>query len=170
MTLVELMVVLVVLSVLTAMVVPQFAGTYQGALLRAAARQLVAASRLASSQAVTSGNVHRLRLDLADGRWWLEARAARDPGAEGRGRSFAPVKDLPGADGRIDKKVLVEVEGAPGERANAGEAATIAFHADGTADGRTILLHDGYGFGLGVLIQPATSRTRVVQLEREARP
>jgi type II secretory pathway pseudopilin PulG len=173
------MVVIAVLGILTAMVIPSFGGTYRDALLRSCARGLAAAASLAHSQAVTTGSPCRLRLDAAQGRWWLEARR-RDPASElgaGGGRSFAPLANVPGSEGRIPNGIAARVvrpmdgDSLPaldplGPLARgAKEVATLDFRPDGTAEAQEIVLADEEGFTLAVRIHPATSRVQVVAAE-----
>ena len=100
-TLIELMVVIIVLSILTASIVPQFGGTYKDSLLRANGRKVVSVLRLAHSQAVTVGHVHRVRLDPVSLRFSLESR-----NSEGE---FSPVLPVAGCEGTLEGKVLVQV-------------------------------------------------------------
>ncbi len=179
------MVVVIILGVLTAMIVPQFAGSYQAALLRAAARELVTVVRLASSQAVTQNRSVRLIIEEQKNRYWLEGRN-RD--ATAGGPMYVPLRDLPGASGELNEHLLVRVTpyGAaasrpssprgPGRadppragRGSRGEGRGIAFEPDGTAAAREITLRDREGFGVGLRIHPTTARVRVVSLEPEWR-
>ena len=171
-TLVELMVVIVVLGILTAMIVPQFGGTYQDALLRGHGRQLLEAAGLAYSQALTTGKAQRLRLDPGRGRFWLEARG------EDGGREFHPAPGLPAGEGEIDRRISLEVrevryrtgsreEPRPErEGGEPGDIESVTFRPDGTAQAREIVLRDLDGFSLAVRIDATTSRARVVEIPR----
>lgn len=187
-TLVELMVVVVILSVLAVAIAPQFAGTYQAALLRGVARQLVTAVRLASSQAVTRGRDVRLMIDGERHRYWMECRQ----GESGSAVPPLPIRSLPeptpilhvpGASGELHEKILVEVVKSSRERPDAASPGTaprpggregrkstswgtgIPFHSDGTTEAHEIILRDSEGFGLALRIHPTTSRVRTVALE-----
>ena len=71
-TLLELMVVLVVLGVLSAMILPEMRGSYSDAVLRGGSRDLADLCALASSRAISFQRDHRVRLDPATGRFQLE--------------------------------------------------------------------------------------------------
>lgn len=72
-TLIELMVVIVVISILAGAVVPMFGSSRSDAQLRAAARDLISALRLARSEAVASGRPHRLCLESDTQTYWIES-------------------------------------------------------------------------------------------------
>ena len=178
-TLLELMVVVVLIGIMTAMIIPEMKGTYEDALLRSTGRKLVSVLNLASSRAITLNQLHRVRLDTGRGKFVLE-RPVRD--GEG-GSGFVPVRDISGTEGELDSRISVQVHrpgeeiadaSEPLERKPAGETtelerreSVIAFHPDGTADAREILLRDRDGFRLAIRINPTTSRVSVVELERE---
>ncbi len=171
-TLVELMVVIIVVSILTAVMVPQFTGTHEEELLRAAGRDLVGAMKYASSQAVTRHQVHRLHIDPRKGAFWLEA--------ETRFRDFERISE--GA-GRMDERITVFVRSSRAvletgtseippplpEEGDPVPPEVIRFRADGTADGREIELRDRSGFGLRLVVNPVTSRILLIRLDREVR-
>jgi prepilin-type N-terminal cleavage/methylation domain-containing protein len=66
-TLIELVLVLVVLSVLLAIAAPSLRGWSRGTKLRDASEQVLAATRFARSQAVTTGTMHRVEFDAGAG-------------------------------------------------------------------------------------------------------
>ncbi len=104
-TLIELIVVIVLIGIMTAMIIPEMQGTYEDALLRSTGRRLVDAFNLAYSQAVTVNQLHRVRLDRKSGRYFVE-RIAR----EGEGRSgFITVRDPPGGEGALDTRISIEI-------------------------------------------------------------
>jgi len=178
-TLVELMVVLVLIGIMTAMILPEMKGSYEDALLRSSARKLVNACHLAYSQAVTSSQLHRVRLDRKAGRYVVE-RPARD---QEMGSGFVPVKDVPGGEGELDTRIDIEVrresqeppddhtanrlEVRPEQIPSTKERDTLTFHPDGTADAAEVLLKDRAGFRVALKINPITARVRIVELERE---
>src|SRR5579863_169023 len=108
-TLIELMVVLVLIGLMTAMIIPEMKGSFEDSLLRAGGRELVNACNLAYSRAVSLNVEHRLRIEKRTGRYYLEKKS---PGA-GR-ESYVPVGDVPGAKGRIDPRLSLEFQ-RPGE-------------------------------------------------------
>jgi prepilin-type N-terminal cleavage/methylation domain-containing protein len=186
-TLLELMVVLTILGVLAAVIVPQFGGTFQGTLLHAAGRELMAAMNMAYSQAVTSQRPCYLKLEPQTGSYWLEAPG----GPEGRGeRSPSPGFLGPGSSGEIDRRIAIAVhreEDRPeGERSQGREQAwrkeppssspprtgqgpveALLFRPDGTAQACDVVLKDRDGFALLLKVNPTTSRVRAKKLGRE---
>src|SRR5438552_14946942 len=58
-TLIELMVVLVLIGILTAVMIPEMRGSYEDAMLRSTSRELINVCHLAYSQAVSLNQVHR---------------------------------------------------------------------------------------------------------------
>jgi type II secretion system protein H len=172
-SMIELMVVLAIVSIFAGMVIPSLGGTFKGALLRGTTRKLVAVLNLAGSLAITTGRVHRVRLDPREGRFWVDARAPSDAA------DYAPVSNVPGSAGRLDGRIRIEV-GAPtefrdGERAGAvsgaeHEVRAILFRPDGTTEGRPIRLADDEGFVMIVRTHPVTGRIRVIDEGREEAP
>jgi prepilin-type N-terminal cleavage/methylation domain-containing protein len=171
-TLVEIMVVIVVLTILTATIVPEFSGTIEDARLRASGLNLAAAIRFAASEAVTRSRVLRLHVNPATGDYWLEAENER--------REFRPIQH--DGRGRLDERIAVDVvptrpvimggesETPPSPPPDeGGEAAAppgvIRFYPDGTADGREIVLRssareEGDGLLLRLVVNPITSQVR----------
>lgn len=181
-TLVELMVVIVLMGILSAVILPEMRGTYSDATLRAAARDLASACQFASSRAVTLQRSHRLLLDLAHRRFRLEREVGRGPD----GAVFVPVQEVSGTEGSWDPRVTLrlrpaapvagleedvrESDGADrdvaGEDPVAGQSVT--FHPDGTAEAVEIVLRDPEGFRLVLRVNPVTARVRVVRGSRPA--
>ncbi len=176
-TLMELMVVLVLISIMTAMILPEMRGTYEEAVLSSTGRQLADAVGVAYSQSVTAQRAHRLRIDTAAHRYLIEQRVSGDPG-----NRFVPARDLPGGEGVLDARIAIQLcqpgedfseateAGSPIEPREAeplaGGADTIVFYPDGTADAREIQLEDRDGFRLAVRINPVTARVQIKELER----
>lgn len=179
-TLLELMVVVVLIGIMTAMIIPEMKGSLQDALLRSTARKLVAVFNIASSQAATTSQLHRVQIDRKKSRCFVE-RTARE-GEEKNG--FVPLKDIPGGEGNLDARVTIEVRklgeeptAGPNEQqerptakedeSNIPNTEAIAFYPDGTADAREIILKDREGFRLALRINPTTGRVLIVEQERE---
>ena len=170
------MVVIVLIGIMTAMIIPEMKGTYEDALLRSTARKLVDVYSLANSHAISLNQLHRVRLDRKNGRYFIE-RTAR--GGE-KARGFAPAPKIPGGEGTIDTRITIEVRNADEESVEPIEQRmppssdddsgrrdeTVSFYADGTADAQEIRLRDREGFGLALRINPITARVRIVELER----
>jgi len=176
-TLIELMVVIVLIGIMTAMIIPEMKGTFEEALLRSTARQLVNAFNLGYSQAVTLNQLHRVRLDRKNGRYFVERKSE-----EGKG-GFTSVGDIPGGEGKLDTRISIEIRQAEETPAAAQEQQAplvsaeesrirtddepIVFYPDGTADSGEVRLRDREGFRLALRINPITARVDIVELERE---
>jgi type II secretion system protein H len=178
-TLIELMVVMVLIGIMTAMILPEMKGTYEDALLRSTSRELVSVCSLASSHAVSVNQACRLRLDLKTGHYLIESRAS-DRGPEGR--AFA-AREVTGGEGELDTRISIEIHKTGEDAAEGAEQASasspdttapserrddgITFYPDGTADESEILLRDRDGFRLALRINPITARVRIIELARE---
>jgi type II secretion system protein H len=174
-TLVELMVVIAIIGIMTAMMIPEMKGTFQDAILRSTSRELINVFDLAYVRAVSLNQLRRVRLDEKTGRYLVEKRVTEN-GLE----SFIPADDVPGSKGELDSRIAVEFH-PPGEISPVANSETpasennaggvvIAFYPDGTADGGDFTLRDREGFRLMLHINPVTARVHVVEMEREAQP
>jgi len=172
-TLIELMVVVVLIGILSALIIPEMRGTYEDALLRSTSRDLVNAFNIAASRAVSLNQLHRVRLDTKSGRYVIEKRVRENV----QGDEFAPLKDVSEGEGRLDTRISIRVRNedeaaaSPAEVSNQGEQRqtieAISFNSDGTADAAELLLRDRQGFRLALRINPITSRVKILELERE---
>jgi type II secretion system protein H len=176
-TLVELMVVIAIIGIMTAMMIPEMKGTFQDALLRSTSRELINVFDLAYSRAVSLNQLRRVRLDEKTGRYLVEKQVTEN----GR-ENFVPADDVPGDTGELDSRIAVEFH-QPGDLAPTADSTTetpaaesdlsgvlISFYPDGTADAGDITLRDREGFRLMLHINPVTARVHVVEMEREAQP
>jgi len=172
-TLLELMVVVVLVGILSAMIIPEMRGTYSDALLRSTSRQLVGLFSLASSRAISLGQTHRVRLEPGSGRYVVERRLRE----RGRRSEFIQAKEMPDGEGALDSRIAIEVRkpedaaAAPEAGAAAGapaqeRSAAIEFYPDGTAQAAEVLLSDQEGFRLGLRISPVTARVKIIELGR----
>ena len=178
-TLIELMVVIVLIGIMTALILPEMKGTYEDALLRSTSRELVSVCGLASSHAVSVNQAHRLRLDHKTGRYAIERRASdRVPGGH-----FVSAREVPGGEGELDTRISIEIHKTSDDPTESAERASspvpgsrpqaerqddaITFYPDGTADAGQILLRDRDGFRLALRINPITARVRIIELPRE---
>jgi len=170
-TLIELMVVLVLIGIMTAMIIPEMRGTFEDALLRSTSRDLVSVFEIASSRAVSLNQSLRVQLNTSDGHYLIERRMR-----EGSREAFVPLKGVAGSEGRLDKRISIEVRTADAELQastaglepqNSGETWAIAFNPDGTADAAQVSLRDRAGFRLALRINPITSRVSISDLKRQ---
>lgn len=166
-SLIELMVVLLLIAIMSAMIIPAMHGTYEDALLRSTARRLVDVFNLANSRAVTLNQTFQVRLNTKEGKYLLEPTRRA---AAGGPSQLAPFE------GAFDKRIAVELRtpdslaGAESERTENEDGShidQISFYPDGTADGRELLLRDRDGFQLALRISPITARVHIVEQPRE---
>lgn len=173
-TLVELLVVIVMIGIMTAVILSGMKGTFEGELLNSTSRQLMRALRTASNQSITLNKPHRVRFDSSRSKFVVEQRAPLTESETG----FVPAQ-VAGGRGEMDERVRIEIRGQErlldeGEEYQAKPEQTeasvdldfIQFNADGTAQAREIHLRDRSGFGIALRINPITSRIRIVELER----
>jgi type II secretion system protein H len=169
-TLMEMMVVLVLIAILTAMIIPEMKGTFEDALLRSTGRELVNVIELASSRAISLNQTLRLQLDSASGRYEIDRRS-REVTTE----DFVPLKDVAGSKGQLDKRISVQIFESSGDSADAAgmempaanPEAGLVFYPDGTADGATVLLKDRAGFRLELRVSAITSRVTILEPTRK---
>jgi prepilin-type N-terminal cleavage/methylation domain-containing protein len=175
-TLVELLVVVAIISIMSVAIVAEMRGTFQDALLRSTSRELASAFSAASSRSISLNRPHRIRLDRAAHRYFLER------GRRG-GSDFFPVPDVPGGSGKLDARIAIRIRqpgvdspddaggepsgdsGSPADSTAPGLEDAIAFYPDGTADSRQIELADRDGFRLALRINPITSRVQITTME-----
>lgn len=178
-TLVELMVVMVLIGIMTAILLPEMKGTLEAEALQGTSRRVIEAVHLAYSRAVTLNQPHRVVLDAAAHRYRVEGRVA----VEGGGTAFRLVQGSPGAEGAIDARVTVAfrrpgegsvglVDADPAFGPDEGDPTTrmdgpLLFYPDGTADGADVILEDRQGFRLALRLDATTARIRVEELPRQ---
>jgi type II secretion system protein H len=178
-TLIELMVVIILIGIMTAVILPEMRGTYEDALLRSTSRELVGVCDLASSHAISANRVHRLRVDPKTGHYSIQRRAEE----RGLEMSFVAAREVPGGEGELDTRITVEIHTAGDDPLAAGAEEAppatgreersgpredgITFYPDGTADPSEILLRDRDGFRLALRINPVTARVRIIELARK---
>ena len=177
-TLIELMVVIVLISIMTAMILPEMKGTYEDALLRSEARKLADVFSLANSRAITANQLHRVRIDRTTGRFSIQSTGSEAGAVPGASR----VSNIRGGEGTIDSRISIEIRkvadaadsgdartrSSPlaAEPRDAGAGVAISFYPDGTADEQELELRDRQGFRLALHINPVTARVRVVERGR----
>jgi Tfp pilus assembly protein FimT len=162
----ELMVVLVLIGILTAVILPEMRGTFQDALLRSSSRQLLDVLSLASSEAVSRNQAHRVVLEPSTGRYQLERRKFS------KGEEMFVPSDLPGAAGKLDSRISVQVRSGElnqnGSQRNpqlSESAPELVFYPDGTCAAAAIILRDPTGISMLLRLNPTTARATVVRLD-----
>ena len=172
-TLMELMVVLAIMGIMAAMIIPEMHGSYEDALLRSSSRELMGAFSLAYGRAVSMNQTHRVHIDHGTGKYQVEKGEA--------GNRFAPLEDMSGTKGTIDRRVVVQIEpsepeagpsqgagtGGPSPTAPPLPTDSVSFYGDGTADAVLITLQDRSGTKLGLKINPVTARVKVLEMNRQ---
>jgi type II secretion system protein H len=173
-TLIELMVVIAIIAVMTAVIIPEMKGTFEDALLRSTARDLISTIDFAHSKAISGNRPHRIRIDTQKHEYVIEKQVPDGPPDE-----FTPLPDSMDVRGQLDARISVAMRetppmptedsfaqgpefGAPPETATFSRD-TIVFKADGTTDAREIVLQDRTGNVLQLRINPITSRVRIVE-------
>ncbi|HLH55213.1 MAG TPA: GspH/FimT family pseudopilin [Verrucomicrobiae bacterium] len=172
-TLIELMVVMILIGILTAMILPEMKGTYADALLRASGRDMVNVFKLAYSRSVSLNQPHVVRIEQKTGHYVVERRSSgrKNPGWE-------PLKDVAGSSGAIDSRIVVEVrKETDSDRTDADSSLNsgrqdapengITFYPDGTADGAEVLLRDQAGFALRLRVDPITARVEILDAAKQ---
>jgi prepilin-type N-terminal cleavage/methylation domain-containing protein len=120
-TLLELIVVMLILCISLATVAPTLRGFWDGGQLRNSALQILALTRWARTQAVTSTRVHALRFDPGERTYRLEAA---------EGLTFLPIPSDFGRLFTAPEEYEIEVTVVPGAERNC-----IRFYPDGRSDG-----------------------------------
>ena len=174
-TLVELLIVIVIMAILTAVIVPEMKGMLEGELLHSTSRKLTRALGTAYRESVTSNRPHRLRIDTSRGRFLIERRATLEESTTG----FVPLTDTADAQGTWDRRIRLEIAEIE-EELEADESPSplpeaetdtlsdaILFKPDGTTERREIRLRDRQGFGFALRLNPITARVKLVTLDRE---
>lgn len=176
-TLIELMVVISLIAILSAVIIPEMRGSFKDAVLRGASRKFIDVFGLANGRAVALHQIHRVRLDRLKGQFVLERSSTRG----GRTAMFVPVREISGGEGTLNPHVTFElrptVSGPTAPAASepavrrsepsGGRALeAVTFYPDGTADAAELVLRDDAGFRLSLKLNPVTARVRVTVPDR----
>jgi type II secretion system protein H len=169
-SLIELMVVVVLMAVMTALIIPEMRGTFEEALLRANARKMVSACNLAYARSISLNKTISVRVNPKGSGYLVEA----EPGTQDIEDNAAPAGDSPESKGDLDSRVTVKIrrvtpspaepggEEPPPAEEETGKTDVIRFHPNGTADAAEIVLRDRQGFELLLRVSPATGRVNIL--------
>lgn len=171
-TLIELMIVIALVGIMSAMIIPELRGTYEDALLRSTSRRLIDVCSVAQSRAVAMNQPHRVLIEVSTGKYRVEKRV------RGQGvTDFIPASEVSGAEGEFDRRITIRFQ-YPGSGSASSEMSTgppedlmepvepvITFYPDGTADTKEISLQDRQGFRLILRTNPTTARLRIVETQ-----
>lgn len=171
-TLIEIMVVVAIIAVLSAMMVPSLMGSYQKATLRSETQRLFDTARYVQRMAVVKQRTIRLVL------------VVEDPENEGRSSYHLELAttdlDEPETYTRVNggavKPVvlpeglrLIDVQLSAGEYESVGGEIALRFFADGSADGAVILLGDDQRVR-SIIVEPTTGRIESVPQRVDTMP
>jgi prepilin-type N-terminal cleavage/methylation domain-containing protein len=172
-TLVELMLVLVLIAIMSAMIVPEMKGSLEDSLLRSSARQVIDVFNLTYSRAVSLNQQHRVRLNTRSGQYQVEQQSQEFlvPG------TFQPILNENDFQGQIDSRIQITVRPRPPPQDTLADQMPeedpklppfregINFYPDGTADSCEVVLRDRMGVELVLQINPITATVRILDQE-----
>lgn len=168
-TLLELVVVLFILTLATALVAPAFSRSFGQAQLKAATRDLAALCRFARTQAIAHQGVVEVVLDRQTNQYWLRGPAWMIDRLGGIGR-VATVED----NGQPWQAQMRQVRVRPlpaGVSLNSvvldtgplreDERGAIAFFPQGSSTGGEVVLSDEKGRGYRIVVDPSVGLVRI---------
>jgi type II secretion system protein H len=154
-TLLELIVVLVILAMVSALVAPSMRAFTVGQTTDNAAQQIVVLARYARTQSITEGNSYRLNFDPQGGAYWLSSSAA------------GVYKDLPGEYG--EHLTLPVGATMRTDLTRQTDGTYVTFQSTGRADVAHIWISDKQGKTVEVACTSATELYRILPLEEMTR-
>jgi type II secretion system protein H len=157
-TLLELIAVLVLISTVLAIAAPSLRGFVHGRQTTDTAARMLALTRLARSQAISRGAVHRLNIDAETGVYWLTMQ---------EGGAFVETTADRRRHYRLPAGVSVAVEEPQSE--SEGSAWYVEFHPDGRCDPTTIELTGSEGDVLRIRCLSPSEGFRVVSPAEDER-
>jgi prepilin-type N-terminal cleavage/methylation domain-containing protein len=172
-TLAELLIVLLLMAIFTGIALTEMRGSFDDALLRSSARDLMSGLGLASSRAVALNLPHAFLFDREKNEFSVQPKA-KSPGANREGESRLEEQS---EIRKIDERITIEIrdptqvpDSEAGELADEQppkqlERDVIHFFPDGTADRREIVLRDRNQAELLLRINPVTGRVRLEETE-----
>jgi prepilin-type N-terminal cleavage/methylation domain-containing protein len=150
-TLLELLVVTLILSVLVALSVPQFRGTFRHLQLQVFASDVATLLTYASRRAVARGEVLRIQFDVKGRRYWL-ARAEEASATH----EASPAEKFEQVSGKFGR-----VASAPGSISFTSSAPEVTFYPDGRADRFEMLIFDDSHAGYRLVTDVRTGRVKL---------
>jgi Tfp pilus assembly protein FimT len=174
MTLLELIIVLFIIGLVSALVLPRVVGNMAEVQMQGATERVLSACRRARCEAIGTGLVHALNLDTSAGTYWItvESDPLDAPGVFNRvGEAWGRTVTLP------ERVVFQEVTGQEPEADRAQDtiaSTAIHFYPDGRTGGAIICLAPADTSGdledqTILYLDPSTGQVRVISAEeREA--
>ena len=166
-TLTELLLVLLLIGIFSGVMLTDMRGTFQDALLRSSARDLMGGLSLASSRAVTLNRTYAFTVEHSSNTFRVQPKQLPRESANGA------KNEEPAEVHRVDERITLQLRdpSASAEEENEEpdpaesemEPNVILFYPDGTADGREILLTDQSHSELLIRVNPVTARVRVIE-------
>jgi len=153
MTLLELILVMLILSIVLAMAAPSLRGFFASRRVDDAAAQILALTQWARSQAISEGVVYRLNFDTRDCTYWLTAQKAG---------VFEPLDTEFGQVYTLPKDVELELE----DINQKDKEVFLAFTPHGTVTAGTIRLIDRSGRALEITCPTITESFSIVEPKR----
>jgi len=178
-TLIEMLLVVVIIGIVTAIMVPQFAKSMKGNRLRMAARNVIAAGRYARSMAILHQRSIEVKFDLGKGLVVVDESRFKSPAGdvgEGEGKKEAsPLDDLsakreesPAASGGADEsvhlerkldRVTIESVEVAGEDQGSEGSVRVVYESNGRCIPYRVRLVDGDGTVLVIEVDALASAT-----------
>lgn len=155
-TLMELIVVLTIISIMSAAVVPVFRGTYESVESDHTLRDLVATIKYAQERAVTDCREYRLYISQKTNEYWLMSLAwSRGK----KNKKFIPVEERQGDRMQLSKRI--EIQRLTAKKDRKEKAAYIAFYPSGSCDHASITLAREDGKHMKIQLRGALGELKI---------
>ncbi|MCX5758209.1 MAG: GspH/FimT family pseudopilin [Candidatus Hydrogenedentes bacterium] len=155
-TLMELIVVLAIISILSAAVVPVFRGTFESVESDHTLRDLVATIKYAQERAVTDCREYRLYLSPKTNEYWLKSLVwSRGK----KNKKFTAVEDRQGDRMLLSKRI--EIQRLTAKKDRKEKASYIAFYPSGACDHASITLARENGKHMKIELRGALGELKV---------
>lgn len=166
-TLVELIIVVALIGIMTAVIIPELRGTFEESLLRSTSRTLANACGIAHSRAISLNQPHRVVVNTDEGTFHIEKRTIVE-----QQLGFVKVRGVAGGEGELDSRIRIKIRPSADDALLGSEPLftetldalpALTFYENGSAEAREVLLEDRQKFQLLLRINPVTSRIRVAK-------